>query len=77
MKKEIEESIMDLKTFENLNKGDRVICNYGSGATVIKTGITDNFNGDAMVKLKVDKRKWSCPYFFRTELKCIEKPLMS
>jgi hypothetical protein len=29
---------MDLETFENLKEGDRVICNYGSGATVIKTG---------------------------------------
>lgn len=33
---------MDLETFENLKHGDRVICNYGSAATVIKTGIKDN-----------------------------------
>ena len=63
---------MDLETFENLKEGDRVICNYGSSATVIKTGVIDSLKKSKMVKLKVDKKKWSCPYFFRNELNCIE-----
>lgn len=63
---------MRLSTFEKLKIGDRVICEYGSSATVIGVGIKDVFNGKDMVKLKVDKKMWSCPYFFREELKKME-----
>lgn len=63
---------MDLDTFNNLKEGDRVICNYGSGATVIKTSVKDSLGRGDMVKLKVDNRKWSCPFFFRSELRCLE-----
>jgi hypothetical protein len=62
---------MNKKTFLKLKTGDRVICNYGSGATVIETGIKDTFARE-MVRLKVDIKKWSCPFFFRSELKCME-----
>lgn len=64
---------MKLSSFKKLKTGDRVICEYGSGATVVKVGIKDVFNGEGMVKLKVDKKMWSCPYFFRKEIKGLEK----
>lgn len=63
---------MDENTFNTLKVGDRVVCNYGSSATVIQTGIIDTLNMGKMVKLKCDKTKWGCPYFFRSELKGIE-----
>lgn len=55
---------MDIETFNSLKPSDRVLCNYGSEATVLKLG-------EKSVKLKCDKPKsgW-CPYFFRHELKC-------
>lgn len=59
---------MDEKTFNNLKVGDRVVCEYGSGATVVKTGIIDVHNKKPMVKLKPDRKKWACNYFFRNEL---------
>lgn len=60
---------MDEETFNNLKIGDRVVCNYGSEATVIKIGVKDVQTQRKMVVLKCDKKKWSCPYFFRSELK--------
>lgn len=64
---------MEETTFYNLKEGDRVMCNYGSGATVIKTGVKDSLNRGDMVKLQVDTRKYSCPFFFRSELKEVIK----
>lgn len=60
---------MDEKTFNNLMVGDRVVCNYGSAATVLKVDIKDAITKDKMVMLKCDYKKWSCPYFYRHELK--------
>lgn len=59
---------MDEETFKNLKVGDRVICEYGSGATVVKVGIIDVHNKEPMVKLKPDRKRCACDYFFRSEL---------
>jgi preprotein translocase subunit YajC len=60
---------MDEETFNNLKVGDRVVCNYGSEATVIKIGAKDVHTKRKMVVLDCDKKKWSCPFFYRYELK--------
>jgi hypothetical protein len=51
-------------TFSELKVGDKVKTNFSGMATVTKVGC----NGGKMVKLKCDKPKWSCPYFYETEL---------
>lgn len=56
---------MRKKTFENLKEGDRVLCNYGSEATVM----IPKCNHGSTVKLKCDNPKWSCPFFYRSEIK--------
>jgi preprotein translocase subunit YajC len=53
-----------MMTFSELKVGDKVKTNFSGMATVTKVGC----NGGKMVKLKCDKPKWSCPYFYETEL---------
>jgi hypothetical protein len=60
---------MDEETFNNLKVGDRVLCNYGSEATVLRIGAEDVRTKRKMVVLKCDKKKWGCPFFYRHELK--------
>ena len=60
---------MDEKTFNNLKVGDRVLCNYGSEATVVRIGVEDAHTKRKMVVLKCEKPRWSCPFFYRHELK--------
>jgi len=50
--------------FSNLKIGDRVMTKSSGMATVVETGCYNN----TMVKLKCDKKKWSCPYFYEREL---------
>ena len=50
--------------FKELKVGDRVKTNLSGMATVIEVGC---YNG-TMIKLKCDKKKWSCPYFYESEL---------
>lgn len=57
-----------METTTKLNKlkvGDRVETKLSGNATVIETGC---YNGK-MVKLKCDKPRWCCPYFYESELK--------
>ena len=49
--------------FQNLKEGDRVLCNYGSEATVININVKKT-----MVKLRCDEKKWSCPHFYQYEI---------
>ena len=50
--------------FSELKVGDRVKTKLSGMATVIKAGC---YNGK-MIKLKCDKAKWSCLYFYEREL---------
>jgi hypothetical protein len=50
--------------FEKLRVGDRVKTNLSGMATVVEVGCY----GGKMVRLKCDNPKWSCPYFFESEL---------
>ena len=50
--------------FQQLKIGDRVKTKLSGMATVIEVGC---YNG-TMIKLKCDKPKWSCPYFYEREL---------
>jgi hypothetical protein len=54
-------------TFDNLKTGDRIKTRYSGMATVVETGC---YKG-TMVKLKCDKPKWCCPYFYEHELELI------
>jgi hypothetical protein len=49
---------------KELKVGDRVKTKLSGMATVIEIGCY----GGKMVKLKCDKPKWSCPYFYESEL---------
>ena len=51
--------------FSELKVGDRVETKESGMATVVKVG---SYKGN-MVKLLCDKKKWSCPYFYESELK--------
>ena len=53
-----------MKTFNELKVGDKIKTNLSGMAIVIEIGCY----GGKMVKLKCDKPKWSCPYFYETEL---------
>jgi len=50
--------------FDKLKVGDRVKTKLSGMATVIEVGC---YSGK-MVKLKCDKPKWHCPYFYESEL---------
>ena len=50
--------------FKQLKVGDRVKTNLSGMATVVEVGCY----GGKMVKLKCDQPKWSCPYFYESEL---------
>jgi len=50
--------------FEKLKVGDRIKTKLSGMATIIEVGCY----GSKMVKLKCDKPKWSCPYFYESEL---------
>jgi hypothetical protein len=50
--------------FKELKVGDRVKTNLSGMATVVEVGCY----GGKMVKLKCDQPKWSCPYFYESEL---------
>lgn len=61
---------MEIEDFEKLKEGDRVVLKHNDSlATVVKTGIIDRLRKESMVKLKCDIKTWSCPYFFRHEIK--------
>lgn len=53
-----------MSKFADLKEGDRVKTKLSGMATVTGTG----YNKGKMVKLKCDKKKWSCPYFYESEL---------
>lgn len=61
---------MKKKVFKKLVKGDGVLCNNGTKATVLLINIKDSLGRGKMVKLNQDKKVFSCPYFFRRELDC-------
>jgi len=50
--------------FEKIKVGDRIKTKLSGMAIVIEVGC---YNGK-MVKLKCDKPKWSCAYFYESEL---------
>jgi hypothetical protein len=50
--------------FSELKVGDKIKTNLSGMAIVIEVGCY----GGKMVKLKCDKPKWSCPYFYEHEL---------
>ena len=50
--------------FEKLRVGDRVKTNLSGMATIVEVGCY----GGKMVRLRCDNQKWSCPYFFESEL---------
>lgn len=52
------------KTFNNLSVGDRIKTKLSGDATVIEVGC---YKGK-MVKLRCDKPRWRCPYFYENEL---------
>ena len=49
--------------FNNLKIGDRVNTGYSGLATVV------DITKHGMIKLNCDFKKWSCPYFYRSEIK--------
>jgi hypothetical protein len=51
-------------TFSELKVGDRVKTRCSGWATVVAVG----FYRGSMVKLKCDKPRWACPYFYESEL---------
>lgn len=51
--------------FKSLQKGDRVLLRYGSEGTCQE----DFHEKTQSVKIKADVKRWSCPYFFRYEIK--------
>ena len=51
-------------TFSELKVGDRVKTSRSGWATVVAVGSY----GGSMVKLKCDKPRWACPYFYESEL---------
>ena len=51
-------------TFNQLKVGDRVKTKRSGWATVLQVG---SYNG-TMVKLKCDKPRWACPFFYEDEL---------
>lgn len=51
-------------TFNQLKVGDRVKTKHSGMATVLQVG---SYKG-TMVKLKCDKPRWACPYFYESEL---------
>jgi hypothetical protein len=51
-------------TFSELKVGDRVKTRCSGWATVVAVG---SYRG-SMVKLKCDKPRWACPYFYESEL---------
>jgi len=51
--------------FSELKVGDRVETKASGMATVVEV---DCCKG-TMVKLLCDKKRWSCPYFYESELK--------
>lgn len=54
--------------FQELKSGDRVKTNHSGEATVTK-GIKE-IGGGKMVRLNCDKKRWSCPYFYQSEIEC-------
>lgn len=54
--------------FKELKIGDRVKTRFSGMATVMEVGCY----GGKMVKLKFNKPKWCCPYFYQHEL---EEPI--
>jgi hypothetical protein len=53
-----------MTTFNQLKIGDRVKTRCSGWATVVAVGSY----GGSMVKLKCDKPRWACPYFYESEL---------
>lgn len=51
--------------FKDLKIGDRVETKLSGSATILEVGCY----GGTMVKLKCDNPRWSCPYFYESELK--------
>ena len=53
-----------MTTFDKLKVGDRVKTKSSGMATVLQVGC---YKG-TMVKLKCDKPRWACPFFYKDEL---------
>ena len=53
-----------MSNFSKLKVGDRVKTKSSGIGTVLEIGCYNN----TMVKLKCDKKKWYCPYFYKNEL---------
>lgn len=53
-----------MNRFHKLKVGDRVKTKLSGMGTVLEVGCYNN----TMVKLKCDKKKWSCPHFYESEL---------
>ena len=53
-----------MSDFSKLKIGDRVKTKFSGISTVLEVGCYNN----TMVKLKCDKKKWSCLYFYESEL---------
>lgn len=51
--------------FKDLKVGDRVETKLSGLATILEVGC---YSGK-MIKLRCDKSKWCCPYFYESELK--------
>jgi hypothetical protein len=54
----------EMTPFDKLKVGDRVKTKRSGMATVLQVG---SYKG-TMVKLKCDKPRWACPYFYESEL---------
>jgi hypothetical protein len=50
--------------FNELKVGDRVETKLSGLATILEVGCY----GGKMVKLKCDKPRWNCPYFYESEI---------
>ena len=53
-----------MKKFKKIKVGDRVKTKWSGIGTVLEVGCYNS----TMIKLKCDKPKWSCPYFYESEL---------
>lgn len=62
-----------MSNFSKLKTGDRVKTKWSGMATVLEVGCYNN----TMVKLKCDKKKWSCPYFYENELELNQKQILN
>ena len=54
--------------FKLLKKGDRVLTSASGLATVY-----EDVNNNSMAILSCDKKRWSCPMFYQSEIKKVIK----